>query len=517
MRPQLALMCVAFLVFSSSLSCQIQLEWNQTITQPGIDHGRAVVVAPGGSVYSAGGKHSVGHQHATFYLEKYSSDGQYIWSTAYSGNDLQDETLESIVLDNYDNIYVAGYYQIGSGGSFLAVLKYDSLGVQQWIKIFPGRDNTSSYTYSAAHLAIDIAIGRVYVAGTYNDRATVSSIDMATGGINWTSTAFPVAANLPQGIVINSYHQIIVAGSTDYSSLTSFAVTTRYDTTGAIVWQRQYSTSGFQIAYANQIIKDYNENIVICGTAMNSTSAKLLVLKYDTAGSLIWERFFVVPSNHGFGEDVALSPTGNYYITGYERIPSPLSENPVIVVYDPLGNLVCADIHQTSGGHIASDEIEISSYGDVYITNGIRILKYSLGAQFQWLYILPVQHEKRSLCLDHSGNLYLSGCFFVNGNDYDFSTSKYNDLTCLEVQENIQVESDIVHVFPNPCSSEISIISTFTENGSLKIFNSSGQEVKYIQIEGSQSIDISFLLPGLYLFRFFEKDFLISSNKVLVN
>lgn len=509
-----------FLFINFSMIAQLQLEWNQTIGHSDIDYGQAIAVAADGSVYSAGGKHSSGNQQTAFYLVKYSSNGQYLWSASYLGWDISDEILQSIVLDNTGNVYVAGYCQIGSGSSWLVVLKFDSLGNQLWVNLFPGVTNTQNASFNRSHLAIDTIYGRVYVAGTYASTATVSSIDIFTGLVNWTNISYPVAANVPQGIFVNSYHQIIVAGSSnyDFSSNNIYAVTTRYDTSGSIIWQRQYSAIGFQHAFANNLANDHNDNIIIAGCVQTSTTQQLVTLKYDTAGILKWERFFAVPSNHGFGKDVAISPAGNYYVSGYEEIPSPLSRNPVIIDYDTSGNVIFSDIYPISPGDLAGNEIEINAAGEIYITNGVKIIKYSSSGQFQWLTVFSYGYCFSDLCLDNYGNLFVTGYYFVNGIDYDFSTSKYSDSTSFSITQNISPQTPQVHLFPNPSNSKISIeLPVSHGNYELKIISSFGKEIMNFSIENSQAIDVSFFDAGFYIFEFFEDGNFLTCKAVVIN
>ncbi|MBI4721697.1 MAG: SBBP repeat-containing protein [Candidatus Stahlbacteria bacterium] len=119
---------------------------------------RSYVYVTGGSMDS-----NLCYDYAT---SKYNSLGNSLWVARYNGPANDNDYANAIAVDGSQNVYVTGY-STGSGTWWdCATTKYDSSGVEQWVK----RYITNDYDYAIA-IAID-GLGNIYVTGSSGDPYT---------------------------------------------------------------------------------------------------------------------------------------------------------------------------------------------------------------------------------------------------------------------------------------------------------------------------------------------------------
>jgi uncharacterized delta-60 repeat protein len=137
-------------------------QWVQRYNGPGNGSNRAdsIAVDGSGNVYVTGESEGsgTGHDYATI---KYNPAGVQEWVQRYNGPGNDYDYAYSIAVDGSGNVYVTGESQ-GSGTSWdYATIKYNSLGVQQWVQRYNGPVNGDDYADS---IAVD-GSGNVYVTG----------------------------------------------------------------------------------------------------------------------------------------------------------------------------------------------------------------------------------------------------------------------------------------------------------------------------------------------------------------
>ena len=124
-------------------------------------------------MYVAGTDQKVAYNY-DFRTLKYNSSGILQWSRRYNGPVSDNDYANSMQVDNAGNVYVTGQ-SIGNSFTWdITTVKYNSSGVQQWIKRYNGSANNFD---GANALAIDLS-GNVYVAGT--SRGANSDLDFIT-------------------------------------------------------------------------------------------------------------------------------------------------------------------------------------------------------------------------------------------------------------------------------------------------------------------------------------------------
>lgn len=158
--------------------------WVHRYNGPGnsSDIGNAIALDGAGNIVVTG--LSVANTFSDIFTIKYSPSGDTLWTARYSGPDNRVDAANSIAIDEFDNIYVAGFSTgIGSLRDYITI-KYNSSGVQQWFQKYNGPGNNDDEIRS---MTID-AMGNVYVTGMSTGNGT--GMDFAT--IKYSQEPIPV-------------------------------------------------------------------------------------------------------------------------------------------------------------------------------------------------------------------------------------------------------------------------------------------------------------------------------------
>ena len=239
---------------------------------------RSLAVDSSGNVYVFGESTSSGA--FSFQIAKYSTSGVIQWQQTLGGSVA--DIGYSVALDSSGNVYVCG-------SSFpstqdIEIAKYNSSGAIQWQRKLAGtgQDYGRSITLDSS--------GNIYVSGYSNSSGTydlqIAKCD-TSGAIQWQrrlgGTGF---INTGYGIALDSSGNIYVSGYSDASGTYDFLIA-------------KYNSSG---------------NVYACGLSQNTTD-DLQIAKYDTSGAIQWQRRLGgSATDNGYG--IALDSLGNIYVCG---------------------------------------------------------------------------------------------------------------------------------------------------------------------------------------------------------
>jgi hypothetical protein len=302
------------------------LEWDTQYDdrRNGNDEIRAVALDELGFVYVTGpSEDSLSRndpKHYDYYTIKYDPDrGRVVWAQRYdSGLVLngQDEPA-GIAVDPSGNVYVTGRSQGNGTGFDYATIKYDSNGVQQWVK----RYNNTSGDDEATSIAVDSS-GNVYVTGrsqgaTGFDYATIKY--NSAGAQQWVrrydnSNGDDEAA----GIAVDSSGNVYVTGRSQGNGTGFDYATVQYDASGNLQWASRYDYAG-GVDEAAAIAVDNAGAVYVTGRSQGSTTGfDYATIKSDVSGNTVWRARY---NNKDFGGDdeaaaIALDAAENVYVTG---------------------------------------------------------------------------------------------------------------------------------------------------------------------------------------------------------
>ena len=230
-----------------------------------------------------------------------------------------------VAVDGSNNVYVTGLQRNSAGNQPAFLAKYNTSGVIQW-----QRSLTDIYTTPSdigRSVAVDSS-ANVYITGAQLNSAGNGVAFLAkyntSGVIQWQRSLtdiYTTPGDIGYGIAVDSSANVYVAGQQRNSYGDYPAFLAKYDTTGAIQWQRSLTdTYTYPVDYGNAVAVDSSANVYVTGQQRNSAGTVAFVAKYNTSGVIQWQRSltdaYISPTVIGRG--IAVDGSGNVYVTGQQ-------------------------------------------------------------------------------------------------------------------------------------------------------------------------------------------------------
>jgi len=372
----------AILLYSTSISFAQPLLWAHNAE--GTSLGQSTCTDADGNVYVTGSFDSDSITFGTtilinantnssddIFIVKYDPQGNVLWAKSAGGTYY--EAGYGVTTDASGNVIVTGYFNSASiifgtttlthngTGYDIFIAKYDASGNVLWANSAGGTNNDAGQSISAD------ADGNIYITG-YFKSATI------TFGTT-------VLTNAGSG-----YVDIFTA---------------KYDASGNIVWANSaggtYDDYGESIAadaYGNVYITGYfKSNSLIVGdttlTNVGNQQADILIVKYDTNGTMLWAKRHGSGNIDDMGYDIATDVAGNVLVTGY------------------FGSIICYFDTITIENYYVQN---LGLYPDIFTTkldpSGHVIWAKSAGG--------GLMEFGYGICADVNGNVYVTGAAFSN-------------------------------------------------------------------------------------------------------
>jgi hypothetical protein len=277
-----------------------------------------------------------------------------------------------------------------------------------------GRKGGSTGWDYGQSVATDI-FGNICVAGCHNNAITFGSITLPNSG------------NLDVCVVKYSLNGTVLWARSAGGSGDDFPENITTDSSGCVYVIGQFASNS--ITFGNQTLINVNPG-----------SADIFLVKYDSAGQVLWARS-AGGTNPDIGMDVAIGSGGNIYITGWFQSPSisfgnftltTVNWSVFVTKFDSAGNVVWA---RNNGGNpnaqgfaIAtdqSDHIYIAGYfgsapivfSNITLANNngadIFLVKYDTAGNAIWAKGVAGTNNEwaNGVATDQNGNVFIAGQF----------------------------------------------------------------------------------------------------------
>lgn len=225
----------------------------------------------------------------------------------------------------------------------------------------------------------------------------------------------------------------ITGGSSNEGQASGDFFTIKIGSDGQTLWQKREQAAQFAVEYGMHIAFDHTGNIIVSGLKWNGNDMDIRVVKYDTAGSKIWDTTF---DNGKEGLEVPNSMTtdasGNVYITGIAW--SGNSVDYLTIKYNNNGVEQWHHTENPAGGETWNEAtaVAIDSTGNVVVTGyspnadgwlNYHTIKYNANGSKLWEQAYNYESTDpenmaevtnsvpRSITSDNDGNLYVTGTF----------------------------------------------------------------------------------------------------------
>ncbi len=283
------------------------------------DEGLGICVDNNDNIYVVGYAQYTGKSKDAVIL-KYSKTGTLMWVRPFSvtPNAVTDKGV-AIAIDNHDYLYVTGFTTGNDGNTDIFTQKCDQSGNVQWTAIEDGPSNLSA---EGTSIAIDddrnvFVCGFVTVSGTNTDMAVVKY--NRNGNQRWMKTVNGNGNSEDKawGIVVDETDNAYITGYVTSAAGNIDAYTSKFSSSGNLVWSDTYNGNGNESDKAWGIVVDVDRTVFVTGETEDANdNTNYLTLKYDRHGELSWVKTYNGP---GDGEDKSASISlfrNNVVVTG---------------------------------------------------------------------------------------------------------------------------------------------------------------------------------------------------------
>ena len=466
--------------------------WAKSYHFGGNSHSEATDIAVDGS----GNVYVTGYSSREYLTIKYNISGDQVWIRRYHGpSSFPDDKSYSIAIDNDDNIYITGGSKDGKYYFDFATIKYDSSGTQLWVQRYNGPGNGNDV---AGSIAADL-YGNIYITGyssgdsTFADFCTIKY--NSSGQQQWVNRYDGIGGfdDAAKSITIDDNGNVYVTGySYGNETFRDFA-TIKYNNSGDLLWGKRFSGTGFSSDESVEVTTDLNGNVYVIGVSdeMNGNKSDFVTLKYNAGGDQLWfQRYNGTGNGIDAPTSVVTGRNGNVYVTGYSF---GIGENTDIltIAYDSMG--VNQWIDRRDGSAHNSD-------------------------------------IAKSMVIDSSDNLFLTGFITEIGSYINFVTIKYSLTTGINfISNQISEKFALQQNYPNPFNPVTKIkfeipqdIKRVTQYVKLIIYDALGKELQVLvnEILNAGLYETEFngnnFASGVYFYKLESGDFVETKRMILL-
>ena len=208
---------------------------------------------------------------------------------------------------------------------------------------------------------------------------------------NGSANRFDIVTTMKMDIAGN----VIVYGNANRQGSFTDIMAIKYAASGAIMWQTYFNGYGNIIDECKDAYLDGQGNSYITGfTGDTNDVLKIITLKIDNSGSLLWQKVFLPPVyNQGFGLGITSDNNGNMYTCGSVRRANG-TNSITLLKYSSGGDLLGSMFfNKTSSSSETPVSVCTDNSGNIYIlassnavggVNDILMLKYDPSLQLKW-------------------------------------------------------------------------------------------------------------------------------------
>jgi uncharacterized delta-60 repeat protein len=367
-----------------------------------------------------------------------------VWSTDFNGRGDYTDKYKIILLDNAQNVVVAGYtVRTGASRDWLLRKLNSGSGSAIWTRTVEGLGGGADEINA---MVLD-ASGNIFITGY--QKSVDNGDDIVTqkydtnGNLVWSVSYDNIihGDEAALAICLDNAGNVIVTGETEVSGtpINTDNVTIQYSPTGTQNWVKTYNNGIGMDDKSVCVNADNNGNVYIAGTSANGTDDDMVVIKYDNAGTQLWKKVIDRGDNDKSVRFI-LDASANIYLTGRSKTGG--NYDYYVIKYDQNGIKAWDYFYD----YIEDDrpaDIAIDATNSVYITGisdfdpsltssdyNYSTLKLNPSGSFAWSKSFAGSTFKDDLAnavtLDASGNVYVVGTSEdVNGIE-DIVSIKYS-------------------------------------------------------------------------------------------
>ena len=498
-------------------SQSVDTAWVRTYNGPanGNEGARQIRVDSLGNIYVAGASLGISSWY-DYTTIKYNPNGDTLWLRKYNGTANSDDFVQAMALDNQSNVYVTGYSTSPGSSQNYATVKYNSAGIEQWVRRY---DGPGPYADQAYAIAVDNQ-DNVYITGASSGLTSSDCVTIkynANGDTLWIrSYNGPTnQEDVGNAIAIDNQGNVYVAGYTQGIYMRDYLLI-KYNANGDTAWVRTYNNPQQNSDDIEQtLVLDNQGNSYISGFSSGANDADIVTIKYNPSGQEQWLKSYDGP---GHTDDVPIKmimdAQNNFYIIAVSY-DSTGFEDYLTLKYNASGDTQWTRRYTTAED--ADDEprdVTLDNQNNVYVTGesdssqtamDILTVTYDSLGTLKWIsrYTSSGLHEHigEGIAVDRQGYVYVTGFYYNPPNYSDFVTIKYTQLSGIEEERStLTAKRNTLEVFPNPAKTYFTVrLPKTADRSEIKIFDVIGNIVKSEELKGKNNrISLDGIKNGVY-------------------
>jgi len=272
-------------------------------------------------------------------------------------------------------------------------------------------------------------------------------LQAAAGGgvvVSWIALLGGTETDIGNAVAIDSANNIIVVGYTASDGADGIdLLIAKYNSAGSLQWDR--TLGGVVSDIGNAVAIDSANNIIVVGytKSVGAGGSDVLIAKYNSAGALQWDRT-LGGTGSDTGRAVAIDSANNIIVVGYTDSDGAGGSDVLIAKYNSAGAL---QWDRTLGG-TGSDfgnAVAIDSADNIIVTgqtdsdgaggNDVLIAKYNSAGSLQWDRTLggTISDIGNAVAIDSANNIIVVGRTNSDGaGGSDVLIAKYNSAGALQ-------------------------------------------------------------------------------------
>lgn len=250
------------------------------------DIANTITVDGFGNIYIAGNSEHPGDNYCDAFLAKYNRTLDLIWNITWNEGPNTDNYVNGIDIDAEGNLYLVGEVEGNELNTDDAIFlrKYNNSGNLKWEVIINRTENDSG-----SDIIIDDS-GNIYIAGyVYNSSIDTNTAFFAkynTNGIQiWNRTYRGALKGMCHGIDLDEMGNLYLTGNIYQSTWKTFVAV--YNATGYFEWDIIHEGSGM-LESGSKIAVSSSGDIYVIGTIHESTSHRAFIAKFNTSQEKEW-------------------------------------------------------------------------------------------------------------------------------------------------------------------------------------------------------------------------------------
>ena len=326
-------------------------------TENNVSYATAIIIDKYGNIYVTGQSGEDSTSSIDIVTIKYNSFGILKWVAKYNSPTSENDYGMAIGVDSDGSIYVCGGSQGDLHYDDYILVKYDSLGAEQWNRRYNGSGNFSD---QARALVID-KLNNVYIsgyatqAGTGNDFTTIKYNPF--GDQIWLRKYNNGLNDFCEDLTIDRIGNIYVEGASDGNGTNYDYATIKYNASGNQLWAVRYDYSGVYPDYPSSIAVDNNGSVHVTG----QSNRDYLTIKYSQlTGAIINESNIPTEYKLSWNYPNPFNPTTKIKFDITRNVRREM-QDVKLVVYDVLGSEVVTLINESKT--VGSYEVEFDATG----------------------------------------------------------------------------------------------------------------------------------------------------------